>query len=400
LNIGVPKETFPDEQRVALIPAVIPKLTAAGFTILIEEGAGQRAGFPDHEYQAKGAAIVPDRRALFSQSDYILETHILSSPEKVNGEDLNLTHPGQILISLLNPLASPDTARLLAEHGVDAFALELMPRIARAQSMDVLSSMATIVGYKAIVLAADHLPRMFPLMMTAAGTILPARVFVIGAGVAGLQAVATARRLGAVVQAWDIRPAAKEQVESLGAKFVEFPLEAQNAETSAGYARTMDREFYERQQELMAKVILESNVVITSAAVFGSKAPILITEDTVQRMSPGSVIVDLVSEQGGNCELTESCKIILRHDVTIIAPTNLAATVPYHASQMFANNITNFILHLTDNGKIRPGGFDLNDEIIRSTMITQSGKVVHPAIQKLLGPPTVGQSEETSGGNS
>jgi H+-translocating NAD(P) transhydrogenase subunit alpha len=267
------------------------------------------------------------------------------------------------------------------------------------ESTYVLSSMATVAGYKAIVLAADHLPRMFPLLMTAAGTILPTRVFVIGTGVAGLQAIATARRLGAVVQAWDIRTAAREQVESLGAKFVEFPLEAQDAETSAGYARTMDKTFYQRQRELMAKVILESNVVITSAAVFGSKAPILITEDTVQRMSPGSVIVDLVSEQGGNCELTESCKIVSRHDVTIIALTNLAATVPYHASQMFANNITNFVLHLTNNGTARPGNFDLTDEIIHSTMITQAGKVVNPAVQKLLDPLTAGQ-DKISGGNS
>ena len=399
MNIGVPKEIFPDEQRVALIPAVVPKLTAAGFTIMIEEGAGMPAGFADQEYRSKGAVIVSERQAVFSQSDYIFQVHALSSPEKINQRDLDLMHQGQILISLLNPLAAPGVAKTLADRGVDAFALELMPRIARAQSMDVLSSMATIVGYKAIVLAADHLPRMFPLLMTAAGTILPARVFVIGAGVAGLQAIATARRLGAVVQAWDIRPAAKEQVESLGAKFVEFPLEAQDTETSAGYARTMDEAFYRRQRELMTKVILESNVVVTSAAVFGSKAPILITEDTVQRMASGSVIVDLVGEQGGNCELTEACKTVVRHDVTIIAPTNMAATIPYHASQMFANNITNFVLHLTNNGTIQPGQFNLTDEIIRSTMITQGGQVVHPAIQKLLDPLTT-IPNETSRGNS
>ena len=399
MNIGVPRETFLDEQRVAIVPAVVPKLTAAGFTILIEKGAGRQAGFTDDDYEAKGAVIVPGRQALFSQSDYIFQVHALSSPETINPEDLGLMHQGQILISLLNPLAAPGVATTLAARGVDAFALELMPRIARAQSMDVLSSMATIAGYKAIVLAADHIPRLFPLLMTAAGTILPARVFIIGAGVAGLQAIATARRLGAVVRAWDVRSAAKEQVESLGAKFVEFPLTAQDSETSAGYARTMDKAFYQRQQELMAKVILESNVVVTSAAVFGSKAPILITGDTVQRMSPGSVIVDLVSEQGGNCELTESCKIVSRHDVTIIALTNLAATVPYHASQMFANNITNFVLHLTNKGKIGPGAFDLNDEIVAGTMITQGGKVVNPAVQKLLDSASTATGESSGGNN-
>lgn len=234
--------------------------------------------------------------------------------------------------------------------------------------------------------------------MTAAGTLLPTRVFIIGAGVAGLQAIATTRRLGAVVQAWDVRPAAKEQVESLGAKFVEFPMEAQDAETAGGYARTMDEAFYQRQRELMTKVVLESNVVVTSAAVFGSKAPILITEDMVQRMLPGAVIVDLVGEQGGNCELTESCKIVVRHDVTIIAPANLAATVPYHASQMFANNITNFVLHLTDKGKTPPGKFNQGDQIIRETMITQGGQVVHAALKKLLDPGSVA-SGKTIGGN-
>lgn len=398
MNIGVPKETFPNEQRVALIPPLIPKLTAAGFNVMIQEGAGRLAGFTDEEFQAKGAVTVTDRRSLFSQSDYIFLVHALNSEGKMNREDLDMMHQGQILISLLNPLAAPDVVKTLADRGVDAFALELIPRIARAQSMDVLSSMATIAGYKAIVLAADHLPRMFPLLMTAAGTLLPTRVFIIGAGVAGLQAIATARRLGAVVQAWDVRPAAKEQVESLGAKFVEFPMEAQDAETAGGYARTMDEAFYQRQRELMTKVVLESNVVVTSAAVFGSKAPILITEDMVQRMLPGAVIVDLVGEQGGNCELTESCKIVVRHDVTIIAPANLAATVPYHASQMFANNITNFVLHLTDKGKTPPGKLNQGDQIIRETMITQGGQVVHAALKKLLDPGSVA-SGKTIGGN-
>ncbi len=384
MNIGIPKETYPDEQRVALIPPVISRLAAAGFTILIQKGAGRLAGFPDEDYQAKGAIIVPERQSLFSQSDFIFFVHALDEEGKISQADLDLMHPGQILISLLNPLAFPDVARTLAEKGIDAFALELIPRIARAQSMDVLSSMATIAGYKAILLAADHLPRLFPLMMTAAGTILPAKVFVIGAGVAGLQAIATARRLGAVVQAWDVRPAAKEQVESLGAKFVEFPVENADSETAGGYARTMDDLFYLRQRELMTPVIVESHVIVTSAAVFGSRAPILITEDMVRGMQPGAVIVDLVGEQGGNCELTEACKIIVRHDVTIISPANLASTVPYHASQMFASNLANFVLHLTGQGKTPPADFDREDQIVRESMITRGGEVVHPAVNKLL----------------
>lgn len=386
LNIGIPKELFPDERRVAIIPAVIPKLLSAGFSVTVEEGAGSLAGFSDSDYQARGAAIVSDRGTLFKQSDYIILVHALTEEGKINDDYLNLLHEGQTLISLLNPLSAPKIVETLAERGVDAFSLELIPRTARAQSMDVLSSMAAIAGYKAVVLAAAQISRIFPLLMTAAGTLLPARVFVIGAGVAGLQAIATAKRLGAVVQAWDVRPAAREQVESLGAKFVDVPVEAQDAETSAGYARTMDETFYERQRELMTKVLLESNVIITSAAVFGGRAPLLITEDMVKRMAPGTVIVDLTGEQGGNCELTESCKIVVKHDVTIIAPANLAATVPYHASQMFANNVTNFILHLTDQGRALPGKFNLDDQIIRETMITRSGQVVHQLVQKLLYP--------------
>lgn len=384
MNIGIPRETFPDERRVALIPSLIPKLAAAGFTVIVEKNAGKTAGFSDDDYLTRGAKIIGERSSLFKQSDYIIFVHALNEEGKISPEDLAMMHERQILVSLLNPLSSPQIAVSLAHRGVDAFALELIPRIARAQSMDVLSSMATIVGYKAVMLAANHLPRMFPLMMTAAGTILPARVFVIGAGVAGLQAIAVARRLGAVVQAWDIRPAAREQVESLGAAFLEFPVETGDAETAGGYARMMDEAFYVRQRELMTPAVLESDVIVTSAAIFGSKAPILITEEMVEKMQPGSVIVDLVGEQGGNCELTQSCKIILRHDVTILAPANLASTVPYSASQMFATNLTNFILHLTGEGKIPPANFNLEDQIVRETMITRDGLVIHAVLQKLL----------------
>lgn len=390
MKIGIPKESYPDEQRVSLIPAVLPRLAQAGFTILVQKDAGKLAGYPDEDYLAKGAVIVPERRSLLGQSDFIFLVHALDEEGRINPDDLEMMHPGQILISLLNPLAAPDNAAALAAASVDAFALELIPRIARAQSMDVLSSMATIAGYKAMILAADHLPRVFPLMMTAAGTVLPAKVFVIGAGVAGLQAIATARRLGAVVQAWDVRPAAREQVQSLGASFVEFPMTTEDAETASGYARTMDDAFYVRQREMMTPVVLESNVLVTSAAVFGSRAPILITEAMVQRMQPGAVIVDLVGEQGGNCELTESCKIISRHDVTIIAPANLPSKVPYHASQMFANNLANFVLHLTGQGKTSPAAFNLEDQIVRETMITRGGEVVHPVVKKLLEAPDAG----------
>lgn len=384
MNIGIPRELYTDERRVALIPSVIPKLRSAGFNITVEEGAGIMAGYSDSDYKARGAAVIFDRRTLFNQCEIIIMVHALNEEGKLNEEYLNIMHKGQIFISLFNPLTFSEVAATLARLEVDAFSMELIPRIARAQSMDVLSSMSAISGYKAILLAAAQLPRIFPLLMTAAGTLLPARVFVIGAGVAGLQAIATAKRLGAIVQAWDVRPAAQEQVESLGAKFVEFPMEIKDTETGGGYAKTMDEAFYKKQRELMAKVIMESNVVVTSASVFGGRAPILITEDMVKDMSPGSVIVDLTGEQGGNCELTQSCKTIIRHDVTIIAPENLATTVPYHASQMFANNITNFILNITNQGKSPPGKFNLDDQITRETMITYGGQVVHPLILKLL----------------
>jgi len=384
VNIGIPKELYLGEQRVAIIPSVVPRLTAAGFTIMIEEGSGLLSGFADQDYRDKGTVVVSGRKTVFHQSDYILQVHALNPAGKIDEEDLALTHPGQILIGLLNPLGSPDVAQSLADHKVTAFALELVPRIARAQSMDVLSSMASIAGYKAVILAADHLSRMFPLLMTAGGTLLPARVFIIGAGVAGLQAIATARRLGAVVHAWDIRPAVKEQVESLGAKFAEAPVEARDAETASGYARAMDESFYRRQREWMTKLILESHVLVTSAAVFGGKAPILITEDMVRQMSPGAVIVDLAGEQGGNCELTRFGKTVSKNGVTIMAPANLATTVPYHASQMYANNTANFILHLTDNGKTLPSNFNLDDQIIRETMITREGQVVNPTVSMML----------------
>jgi NAD(P) transhydrogenase subunit alpha len=297
-------------------------------------------------------------------------------------EDLALLHSGQVVIGLCDPLANPQAAKLLADRGVTLFALELMPRITRAQSMDVLSSMATIAGYRAVLLAATTLPRMFPLLTTAAGTLSPAKVFVIGAGVAGLQAIATARRLGAVVSAYDVRAAVKEQIQSLGGKFVEMPIEGGAAEGAGGYAKQMDEDFYRRQRELLTRVVAENDVVIATAAVPGKKAPLLVPADAVRGMQPGSVIVDLAAERGGNCELTKPGQTIEEHGVTIMGPTNLPSEVPYHASQMFAKNTATFLQHLVKEGQFH---FDMNDPITRDTMIARGGNVVHPAIRELLG---------------
>ena len=382
ITVGVPKETFPGERRVAVVPAAIPGLTKAGLDVLVEGDAGEAAGFHDAEYEEKGARVVTQRAEIFSAADVILQVRGLGANPEAGRADLDRLHPGQILIALLEPLAEPGTVQELAERGVRAFAMELIPRVTRAQSMDALSSMATVAGYKAVLLAAEALPKLFPMMMTAAGTITPARAFVVGAGVAGLQAIATARRLGAVVQAYDIRPAVKEQVESLGAKFVELPVEAEDTESTGGYARAMDEAFYRRQRETMARVVAESDVVITTAAVPGKRAPILITDEMVKGMRPGSVIVDLAAERGGNCALTRPGERVVEHDVTVLGPINLPSTVPYHASQMYAKNISNVLLHLVKDGGIH---LEEEDEIIRETMVTQGGQVVHPRVREKLG---------------
>lgn len=370
--VGFLKEAFPGELRVALVPSVIPNLKKAGYSILMESGAGERAGFPDADYQDKGAQVNPNRDEVFAQADILVFVRWYSgaTPEEL---DINRLHKGQIVVGHLNPAEHKDDISKMAEKGVTAFALELLPRITRAQSMDVLSSMATVAGYKAVLLAASTLPKMFPLLMTAAGTISPARVLVIGAGVAGLQAIATAKRLGAAVQAYDIRPAVKEQVESLGAKFVELPLEASGTEATSGYAREMDEGFYKRQRELMTRIVAESDVVISTAAVPGKRAPVLITADMVRGMRPGSVIIDLAAAQGGNCELTKPGQTITLENVTIFGPSNLAATIPYDASQMYARNITNFLLHLVGkDGELR---IDTEDQIIKETLVTKGGSI-------------------------
>lgn len=381
--IGIPKETFPNERRVALVPAAVPSLTEAGLDVVVEAGAGQSAGFPDGLYQERGARIGQDRTTVFADGNVILQVRMAGAAGAAATADLSLVRQEQVVIGLSEPLVGATAAKDLAERGVVAFSMELMPRITRAQSMDVLSSMATISGYKAILLAASHLPRMFPMLMTAAGTVTPARVFVVGAGVAGLQAIATARRNGAKVQAYDVRPAVKEQVESLGASFVELPLETSTSEDTGGYAKAQDDAFYERQRKMMAEVVAASDVVVTTALIPGKAAPLLVTNEMISGMTPGSVVVDLAAERGGNCEPTEADQVVTTGGVTILGPTNLPSTVPYHASQMYSSNITTFLLHLITDGKLT---VDLDDEITQGTLVSRNGQVINPRVQERLEP--------------
>ncbi len=387
--IGVPIESYPNEQRVALVPAVVPALTKSGLEVLVERGAGEKAGFPDHQYEEQGARLAEDRNNLFSAADVIMRVHGFDSDTQTVHADLGLARSSQVMIGLLNPFATPQAVQKLAARGVTSFALELLPRISRAQPMDALTSMATVAGYKAVLLAANALKKMCPMMITAAGTITPARVFVIGAGVAGLQAIATFRRLGAVVQCYDVRPAVKEQVESLGAKFVELELETKEAEATSGYAKAMGEEFYRRQREMMKRVVADSDAVITTAAIPGKKAPILVTREMVAGMHPGSVILDLAAETGGNCELTRPGEAIEVHGVSILGPVNLPSTVPYHASQMYAKNVTAFLLNLVKDGELQ---LNLEDQIIRDTLLTHKGEVTNAQVRELLGLPALAPS--------
>jgi NAD(P) transhydrogenase subunit alpha len=432
LVIGVPKETAPGERRVAMVPRAFAALQKSGAELLLEPGAGEASGYPDAEYTDKGARLAAGRDELFAAADVLLFVRVpgtwqQAAPAAATGSsspgtataaspaaaaaagtsspadpDLARLRPGQLLIGFADPLALPAASRELAARGVTAFAMELMPRITRAQGMDALSSMATLSGYKAVLLAADSLPRLFPMLMTAAGTVTPARVLVIGAGVAGLFAAATARRLGAVVSAYDVRPASREQVESVGAKFLSLPLESGGSEDRGGYAKEMDAEFYRRQRELMTGAVREHDVVITTAAVPGKRAPVLVTRDMVAGMAPGSVIVDLAAERGGNCELTRPGETVVEHGVTIHGPLNLPATVPYHASQLYARNVASFLGHLLRDVKPaeRPAGadpaaipIDTGDEITRETLIARGGEVVHERVRQILGlapPPAAG----------
>jgi H+-translocating NAD(P) transhydrogenase subunit alpha len=384
--VGVARESYPGERRVALVPAIIPNLIKAGFEVVIETNAGLEAGYTDAHYVEKGAKISPDRAAVFGAADIMVQV-LAYGANDVNGEaDLSLLRKDQILIGFLRPLGSIDTVQQIAQTGVTSFSVELVPRTTRAQSMDALSSMATIAGYKAVLIAADTLPRIFPMMTTAAGTITPSRVLIMGVGVAGLQAIATARRLGSVVSAYDLRPAVKEQVLSLGGRFVELPLEAKDAQDARGYGTAQDETFYAKQRELLTKVVGESDVVITTAVVPGKKAPILVTAEMVKGMAQGSVIFDLAAERGGNCELTRPGETVVEHGVTIIGRINLASGVPYHASQMYSKNISAFLLLLMKDGKLQ---INLQDDIIRETLLTRGGEVVHGRVREFFSLPAL-----------
>ena len=377
MRVGIPKESSVGETRVAVVPAAVPALRKAGLEVVVEQDAGAAAGFTNEAYSEQGATVA-SRAEVYQSSNIILRVRALP----LNGS----IRAGQAVIGFADPLGAPAGVREVAPTGASLFSMELMPRITRAQSMDALSSMATIAGYKGVLLAANALPRMFPMLMTAAGTVSPARVFIVGAGVAGLQAIATARRLGAKVEAYDVRPAVKEQVQSLGAKFVELPLEAADAEDKGGYARAQDESFYRRQREMMLKVVAGNDVVITTALIPGKPAPKLITAEMVEAMAPGSVVIDLAAERGGNCELTRPDEAVVYRGVSIIGPSNPPALVPYHASQMYSKNITTFLLHLLGkDGASKPSfTVDTSDEIAQATLLTHTGDVVHPQVRQLL----------------
>ena len=381
--IGIPTETFPGERRVAMAPAVVATLRKLGLDVVIESGAGAAAGFPDAQYTEQQARL--GSRADVFGADIVAMVRAPGANPVNGAADIARFRKGQLVIGFAEPLTAHEATRAVAESGATLFAMEMVPRITRAQSMDALSSMATIAGYRAVLLAATSLPRMFPMLNTAAGTVAAARVFIVGAGVAGLQAIATARRLGARVDAYDVRPAVKEQIQSLGARFVEMPLETAQSQDAGGYAKAEGEEFYRRQRELMLKTVANSDVVITTAAIPGKRAPVLITEEMVRAMPAGSAIVDLAAERGGNCELTSPGETVVRHGVTIIGPTNLPSDVPYHASQMYARNIATVVQHLVRREKGPDGKatgapslvLDMSDEITSGSIVTKDGQVVH-----------------------
>src|SRR6266581_2698492 len=370
--VSIPKETVPGEQRVALVPELVPRLTEAGLEVAVQSGAGELAGFFDDGYAAKGARL---------EAEVVDKADILLKVQPPTIDEIGRMHEDSLLISFLQPYTNATGIRALAARQITAFSMELMPRITRAQPMDALSAMSTVAGYKAVLVAASRLPKFFPLLMTAAGTVTPARVFVIGAGVAGLQAIGTAKRLGAVVEAYDTRPAVKEQVESLGAKFAELGLAAKDAEDKSGYAKAQSEDFYQRQQEMMSKYVAAADVVIPTALVPGQRAPILITEEMVRGMRPGSVILDLAAEQGGNCALTEPGRDILKHGVVIIGPMNLPSTVPFQGSEMYARTVTSYLVHILKDGRVH---LDLNDQLTRDPLVTHEGEILHEAVKAAL----------------
>ena len=375
MKVAVPTETEPGERRVALVPETAGKLVQAGLEVWVQAGAGARATFSDRAYEDAGAKIAADAGELFRGADVVLEVQAPTEAE------VKLLPESSVLISFLQPATQAKTVKALARRKVTAFGLEMLPRISRAQSMDALSSQASLAGYKAVLTAATRLGKFFPMLMTAAGTIAPARVLVLGAGVAGLQAIATARRLGAVVEAYDVRPAVKEEVQSLGARFIELELVAQ--EGAGGYAREQSEDFLEKQRELIGEHVAGADVVITTAAVPGRRAPLLVSAEMVRRMRPGSVVVDLAAETGGNVELTEPGKDVDVDGVTIVGTKNVPSTVPVHASQLYSRNVTNLLLHLLKDGKV---ALDFEDEITRETCVTHAGRVVNERAQKMMEP--------------
>jgi NAD(P) transhydrogenase subunit alpha len=381
VTIGVPRETFPGERRVALTPRACDAIAKLGAAVIVEQSAGADAGYSDDQYVARGARIA-SRAEVFAQSDVIVQVRTLGANPEAGRGDLSLLRSGQTLIGFGEPLTAVQEISDLARTGVSFFAMELVPRITRAQSMDALSSMATISGYRAVLLAATVLPKMFPMLMTAAGTVTAARVFILGAGVAGLQAIATARRLGAVVSAYDVRTAVKEQIESLGGKFVVLNIETGASEDKGGYAKAMGEEFYRRQRELLTEVIREQDVVITTAAVPGQKAPILVTAEMASALQPGSVIVDIAAERGGNCELTHPGQTVVHQGISILGPVNIPSSIPYHASQMYGSNVTAFLKIMVKKGEL---AVDRNDEIIRETLVTHGNEIVNARVAERLG---------------
>lgn len=375
MKIGILKETSQNETRVAAVPETVAKMIKNGLSIFIETGAGLASGIKDADYQAAGATIVPSRDSLLSAINILLK---VTRPSE---DEISSLPENSIVIAPCYPLQNPQLINDLSEKRVSTFSLDLLPRIARAQSMDILSSMSSIAGYKSVILAAQYSGKLFPMMTTAAGTIPPAKVIVIGAGVAGLQAIATARRLGGVVVAFDTRPAAGEQVKSLGADFVALE-SSQVTEDVGGYAKEQSAAFYKHEQEMIASYIKEADVVISTALIPGKRAPLLITEEMVKTMKPGAVIVDLAAEQKGNCELTEPSQIIEKHGITIIGLLNLPGTVPIHASQLFAKNLLAFLNYIAS--QLANNKLDLNDDIIKNTLVTHHGEILHPTLKSLL----------------
>jgi len=394
--IGIPAEIKTAEKRVAMSPANVQSLTDKGVKVLFQTNAGDAAGYPDGLYTEAGATISADRAEIFAQADIILQVQSFGSNNENSEADLASLRSGQLVIGMMDPLASPQAAQAVAEKGATAIALELVPRISRAQSMDVLSSMATLAGYKAVLMGASAAPRIFPMLMTAAGTLQPARVLIMGVGVAGLQACATAKRLGAVVEAYDVRPAAREQIISVGAKPVELDLDTGESEGAGGYAKAQGEDFLKRQRELMTAVVAEQDIIITTAAIPGAKSPILVTEDMVKAMKPGSVIVDLAAERGGNCDLTEECKTVVAHGVTILGPQNVPSELAYHASQMYGKNMQTLLeLILDEEGNLN---LDFNDEIVAGTVVAHESEIPHPHMRKLLGLPELNAPEQEKQG--